>query len=389
MSSDLIEPQGGSSPWETASTSESKPPVSPAEPPQSSSSGDELTASLANANPDPNLEPTEPAVLETEVAPLPEPAPVSKDPAFNLGSRAEAFRALSGLEFSGADTLPATQGAVDAENAADVLSALEISGSATAIAPSHAQRVVPPEPKEEVEEEEEIPARRSWATLLLASYASAVTLGLVWVLLSGRKLAEKPEPESPSVAQEEEADPGVRAKFTRRLAPPRPIPAEQITTLGKSVQVGVIEVTPLSITSGPITLERSLIQAEQKPGGAETLKLKIRFKNTSTDLVLAPLDEAFVRERPRFDPDSYIETGVKGGDLRLYPLAVESEWHIMGQEFRELRPGEAFETLVVSAPETAPRAAEEMTWRLRLRTDENHTDDVGIRFRASEIQPEP
>ena len=61
----------------------------------------------------------------------------------------------------------------------------------------------------------------------------------------------------------------------------------------------------------------------------------------------------------------------------MFPLAVESEWSIVGQEFRELKPGESYETVVVSAPDALDHVAPEMTWRLRLRTDINQTDDPG------------
>src|SRR2546430_7296124 len=44
------------------------------------------------------------------------------------------------------------------------------------------------------DEDDDLPApRASWVTLLLFSYASAVTLGLLWVLLSGRKVRERSE----------------------------------------------------------------------------------------------------------------------------------------------------------------------------------------------------
>ena len=81
--------------------------------------------------------------------------------------------------------------------------------------------------------------------------------------------------------------------------------------------------------------------------------LTLRLKNVSPDVVLAPLDEAFVRDRINADPDSFIEAGPTGATIAMFPLAVESEWSIVGQSFRELQPGEAFEFIVVSAPDAA------------------------------------
>jgi hypothetical protein len=116
------------------------------------------------------------------------------------------------------------------------------------------------------------------------------------------------------------------------------------------------------------------------------LRLKLRLKNISSDTILAPFDEAFVRDRVGVEPDSFIETQGGGETIAMFPLAVESEWSIVGQEFRELRPGEAFETDVVSQPDAVSRLAPEMLWRIRLRTDINHTDELGVRFRAEDVQ---
>ncbi len=113
----------------------------------------------------------------------------------------------------------------------------------------------------------------------------------------------------------------------------------------------------------------------------------MRLKNVSNDLVLAPFDEAFVRDRLHADPDSSIETKGGGAAIAMFPLAVESEWSIVGQPFRELKPGETLETIVVSEPESTAKLAPEMIWRIRLRTDLNHTEDLGVRFRADDVKP--
>ena len=112
--------------------------------------------------------------------------------------------------------------------------------------------------------------------------------------------------------------------------------------------------------------------------------LKLRLKNLASDSILVPLDEAFIRERARGVRDSFIEAG-PAQQIEMYPLAVVSEWSIAGQEFRELRPGESYETAVVSAPDALGAAAPEMTWRLRLRTDVNQTAVLGVRFQNRDI----
>ena len=77
-----------------------------------------------------------------------------------------------------------------------------------------------------------------------------------------------------------------------------------------------------------------------------------------------------------------------GRRIELFPLAVESEWSIVGQDFRELGPGESMEALIVSAPDALGLKEEEMTWRVRLRTGINETDVLGVRIADREIRPE-
>jgi hypothetical protein len=115
------------------------------------------------------------------------------------------------------------------------------------------------------------------------------------------------------------------------------------------------------------------------------LSLRLRLKNVSSDSILAPLDEAFIRERGRGIRDSFIETGPTR-QIDMFPLAVVSEWSIVGQEFRLLRPGESYETRVVTAPDALAHLAPQMTWRVRLRTDVNQTETLGIGFGEDDIR---
>jgi hypothetical protein len=237
------------------------------------------------------------------------------------------------------------------------------------------------------EEYEDAPRWMAWVLPLLISYASAVTIGLAWVLITGRTLSwsEKTETDfMPPV--DERPDPGKRADKSRKIEPPKPIPSTNIAPLGKSVKLGQIEVTPLEVARGPVTLQRIFNPSERKDGGGEALKLKLRLRNASSDTILFPLDEAFLRERAHNTLDSFIDTGDENKRIDMFPLAVESEWGIVGQEFLELEPGKSYETWVVSATDPFDRQAPEMTWRVRLRTDINKTDILGVRFRADEIK---
>jgi hypothetical protein len=135
-------------------------------------------------------------------------------------------------------------------------------------------------------------------------------------------------------------------------------------------------------------LTREITGFRLRPGGNNALMLKLRLKNLSNDSILVPLDEAFIRTRGPETRDSFIEAGPTR-QIDMYPLAVVSEWSIAGQEFRELDPGEAYETLVVSTPEALDHLVPKMTWRLRLRIDVNQNVTLGIRFQEDEIRPGP
>jgi hypothetical protein len=216
-----------------------------------------------------------------------------------------------------------------------------------------------------------------------------VTIGLIWVLWSHRAPRESSSVEPdvfPSVKNV--ADPGHRAGESRRFVPLDPLPENQVTRLGQTLQLGSLEVTPLDIAAGQVTLRHEIHQTERRAGGRGALMLKLRLKNLSNDSILVPLDEAFIRERGRGFHDSFIEVGPTQ-QIDMFPLAIVSEWSIVGQEFRELRPGESYETLVVSAPDALDRLAPEMTWRIRLRTDINQTELIGIQFEENQIRRLP
>ena len=70
----------------------------------------------------------------------------------------------------------------------------------------------------------------------------------------------------------------------------------------------------------------------------------------------------------------------------MFPLAVDSEWSITGQEFRELRPSESFESLIVSEPKAMDKLAPEMVWRIHLRTGIDQLGDFGLTFRPADIK---
>jgi len=237
------------------------------------------------------------------------------------------------------------------------------------------------------DEDEPHPAHgTNWLSVLHTSLTSALAIGLIWVVW-GKRVARESAPVEPDPfpTAESTADPGHRAGQSRKLVAPEPLPADRIVTLGQTIVIDSLEVTPLKILAGPVVLRREINKPEARRGGIDALMLKLRLKNLSSDSILVPLDEAFIRERARGIRDSFIEAG-PSQQIDMFPLAIVSEWAIAGQEFRELKPGESYETAVVSAPKALDHVAPEMTWRLRLRTDINQTGTVGIRFHDEDIR---
>jgi hypothetical protein len=296
----------------------------------------------------------------------------------------------------GSDQLRASD--LDVPPSAEHFPAVDLSAPPPAHAAKAAAsgKVAPDRPKDadndEADDDDDFPARgTSWPMALLASYASAVTLGLIWVLWGHRAAREsqsvEPDPFRPA---ETAVDPGHRAWQSRKFIPPAPLPADRLLALGQTVRLGSLEVTPLEIASGSVILRREVRQHEARPGGDNALMLKLRLKNVSGDSILVPLDEAFLRARATGVRDSFVETG-RTRQIEMFPLAVVSEWSIAGQEFRELNPDESYETLVVSAPDAVGRLDTEatMTWRVRLRVDVNQTQTLGIRFRAQDVRRMP
>jgi hypothetical protein len=219
----------------------------------------------------------------------------------------------------------------------------------------------------------------TWGTVLLAGYAGALTLLLTWLYFSGRiarpRRSHAPTPASSS-SQLEEHDPSPPPSLPE-------IPAAQRLSLGESIRLGEIEVTPVDVVSRPVSL-RNVVDPEQwRDEPDDALWLRLRIRNLSTHTKLAPIDPTFVRQPDRGIPQSLIDTG--GQPIYPYPLALASEWEIVGQEFRELEPGEEREILIVSESGIRGRLRTRMTWHVRLRTGINQTDVLGVDFGLHEL----
>ena len=221
-----------------------------------------------------------------------------------------------------------------------------------------------------------------WRTVLLASYASALTLALGWTLYQNR-LARKPFPPAvPPTAQADESvgEGGRLGDRSRRVALLEPIPDDHRISLGESKRFAALLVEPIAIDRRNLMLERVNLTGttERRDGGQRSVVLRVRLRNESDDQVFAPIDPAFVRNRS----DEMVETFLQLQDGRkLYPetLAQESEWSLIGQSLAVLRPGETREVLFATEA-NAPAGVERLpgTWRIKLRTGVDSTALIGV-----------
>jgi hypothetical protein len=240
-----------------------------------------------------------------------------------------------------------------------------------------------PHPLESADDEH---AGVSWPILLLSSYASAVTIALVWILWTGRSL---PPPRTadttakPSSSSTRSRAPG--PAITAERAPL--LPARNVTSLGKPLRLDTLEVEPFSIVRRQVDLVRLDGTTGEYRGSPDALVLSVRLTNHSKTDELTPLDPTFVRELGSSADESFIELS-SDRRVAMFHLAPESEWSIQDQAFPTLKPGESAETIIVSEPVRLSELPGPLTWRIRLRTSTFQTDVIGVRFSATDIVDE-
>jgi hypothetical protein len=228
-----------------------------------------------------------------------------------------------------------------------------------------------------------VESRIPWALLLLMSYSSAITLALTWFVWTGRSFRSAGSPSTNSSPADVEAVPKAISSGPSGALPP--LPAENLAVLGQTIQIGELEVTPLAIELRSVVLVRSIDRNNLRREKAASLILRLKLKNVSKDHEFAPLERRFLREQGTAFDRSTIATSPRE-ELNLFPLAVESEWSIKGQQFTTLKPGETMETVIASEPGIADRLTDEMTWRARVRIGTYRRDVLGVRFSKIDVR---
>lgn len=214
--------------------------------------------------------------------------------------------------------------------------------------------------------------RQRLLLIVLASYASAATIALVYLLSSGA-LGQRHELESlPDVAP---LNPG---EF-RYVPASAALPAGHRLRLGDSRRFGDILVEPYRITRGPVEFVHFSGQATSPPPErVTTLKLWVRLTNLSTDQRIVPLDRTLLFKRdfvetsdePLANNVIHCRDADGKGPKRLYMLDVPpgSDWNLKHQPLDvRLDPGESLTTFLPSQADGIHRLEGEIIWRMHLR----------------------
>ncbi|WP_010582231.1 hypothetical protein [Schlesneria paludicola] len=241
-------------------------------------------------------------------------------------------------------------------------------------------------------------ARSSMAMLLLVigSYASLLTIYVVYLSLFGRQSQLESLPDLKTVQQ-----------LGGRAVVPRPanlLPPGHDLRLGEARRYGNLIATPLRVTRGPIAFTHfSGDPTQVRAMSAPVLKLWIKFENVSTNQVIAPLDTTlmFFRRIVNDRVASYnaiFPVAQRKQPATHFPfdrIAEDSEWRIVGQHTNEvLEPHQSFETFIPSE-EHLDDLTGEIIWRVHFRkghgpkSGNGVTTLIDVHFQSDQITADP
>lgn len=318
---------------------------------------DQPDDAVANENTQPMFSFAEPPRTETPTITLPG-APAADDlvlsssQQFSLGTAAAAVAAVPTGQTSAQNISPAPASpGTNLPSSAKSMSAT-VSGFADAEAASRQKFLF-------------------FLLLVIGSYASAVTIALIYVLAFGRthQLESLPDVKPPMKKGE------IAVTF---YSPKNELPRGHVLKLGESQRFGNVRVTPVKVTRGPVRFEHYSNQNNFKRDDTQpVLKLWLKFENASRDQTFSPLDSLLVFKRTtqnlgeKVFANNFLGT-VEDRKLArslfyVYDLPVHSEFSLVGQKLdTELSPGDTWQTFVPSE-ESAVELKGDLVWRVHIR----------------------
>jgi hypothetical protein len=256
--------------------------------------------------------------------------------------------------------------------------------------------------------------KQNWVLALLVPYALFMTvMAIFYYVKYSRAVQDHPLEQIPDLMGEFQKDvkkdgkPVVRAI---KLPPAdQPLPDKLVTSLGRPITVGSIEVTPLSVEYRPwaaFTKDKTRAEVKKVPVKT-TLVMHVRLRNVSPDLTFYPTDPYFDRnpKHPNDKPYTLVDVGGKmffGGVIEFVTVAgtTERTW-LQGQENdnKPLGPGESRETVFVTRPrdgvfDAVQQSKGQAVWRIQVRRGlvpyEGHeipaSAVVGVAFTAADVR---
>lgn len=239
--------------------------------------------------------------------------------------------------------------------------------------------------------------------ILVAGYASAVTLALLYLLLVG--LTSKPHflESLPDLVPEIRKDGAVGMP---RVLPHFDLPPGHELKLGESQRFGNVVVTPVKVTRGPLRFVHAYGNKNAAlPQSGPVLKLWLKLENVSKTQEFPPLDRTLVYRRiydPKLQADFALpflcpeaERKAENGEhFLVYDMPEFSEFLLEGQQIdRWLTPGESYETYIPSQ-DNLTQLSGPWVWRVLLRKGLNPQSGRGVttlfdvKFSADQITAE-
>jgi hypothetical protein len=258
--------------------------------------------------------------------------------------------------------------------------------------------------------------RGGWLIALLIvpliSYSILATIAVIYLRWFHETPTNQPHPLE-TIPDLEGENPGVRpgkkrvsVNFKERQE--RDLPPRLRTRLGEPIQIGDLNVEPLSVEFRKI--EFLSPQSEPVASADPVLVLNLRLTNTSENLAFHPLDPYFERRWvPVKDqgkagmPFTYLTVGKDhfyGGPIKTEEREEHRE-SIKGQRLgHELQPGESFETFICTSPDdpvqgAVERSRQPMLWRVQVRRglvktpnrgDVSASAVIGVEFTRDQVR---
>lgn len=232
--------------------------------------------------------------------------------------------------------------------------------------------------------------------VIVASYASAITLAFLYVWLRGNV----------STLDLPDVVPAFKnGKYGMVLIDEGPLPTPFRLKLGESKRYGNLLVTPIKVTKGPLQFVHFDGDGQTRPATeSPVLKLWVKFENVSSDQTFPPLDEKLLfqrapdREVPTQDrTNNYVclqsERKRTGKRIPVYTFPINGEWILKDQGLNSLvAPNSSWETYIPSNDEDLSDLKGPLCWRVHFRKGYNPksrrgvTTLVEVEFDSKDIQ---